>query len=84
MTAGLQVHAARNVHDPRNVLRRYVTEAAQMPTTPQNKILGYVTLARNMPMPTPCFLVRLRYATEPAQVLPTPRYLLKKSTACDA
>ena len=45
-----------------------------MPTIPQKKNLGYVTLARNMPMPTPCFLVRLRYATEPAQVLPTLRY----------
>ena len=46
-----------------------------MPTTPQKEILGYVSLARNMPMPTPCFLVRLRYATESAQVLPTLRYL---------
>ena len=46
-----------------------------MPTTPPQKKLGYVTLARNMPMPTPRFLVRLRYATESAQVLPTLRYV---------
>ena len=70
------MHVARNAHDPRNVLRRYVTETALMPTTPPKKNLGYVTLARNMPMPTPCFLVRLRYATESAQVLPTLRYLM--------
>ena len=31
---------------------------------PPKKNLGYVTLARNMPMPTPCFLVRLPYAAE--------------------
>ena len=60
-----------------------------MPTTPQKKILGYVTLARNMPMPTPCFLVLLRYATVSAQVLPTLRYPEKyifnvenRSTGC--
>ena len=36
----------------------------EIPTDPPKKVLGYVTLARNMPMPTPCFLVRLRYAGE--------------------
>ena len=63
----------RNARDPRNVLRRYVTETAQMPTTPQKKNLGYVTLARNMPMPTPCFLVlvTLRSASCPSVVYTT-------------
>ena len=40
---------------------------------PQKKILGYVTLARNMPMPTPCFLVlvTLRSASCPSVVYTT-------------
>ena len=58
------MRAARNAHDPRNILRRYVTITAQMPTTPPKKNLGYVSLARNMPMPTPCFLVLVTLRSE--------------------
>ena len=54
----------RIADDPINVLRRYVTDTAQMPTTPPKKILGYVTLALNMPMPTPCFLVLVTLRSE--------------------
>ena len=34
-------------------------------------------------MPTPCFLVRLRYATESAQVLPTLRYSVPLAETLD-